>query len=961
MQPSILLVSDNALTRKTVRSALTPKGYGLIEVADAQSALAQLEAVRPALVLQDLVLPDVEQFGLAAALRIRVGDSVPILAFVGFTSKLDEARMASAGFNDTITKPIEAGRFLQMVEAYLPERVPNVDRFGVGKRLVLADDDPIQLKLMRFRLERLGFQVAVAGDGAQALLLAQQQPPDAMIADIMMPRLDGFALSLAVRKEPSLRHVPVILVTASYIEDSDRELARHAGANELVLHTPDLKVLIEALREALAHPVVARSLGGQMLVEFEHEHERRVVRQLERQVLLNAGLTQRCSALAAELRVLTGISENVLKRRDLDPAIDEALVACFDAGGIAMGALYLLRPDDRFKVRTVGAECRWTHEQLRTFFGHAGLLRQIIDAGESVSVPSDAVDQSVGHELLTACQVGTMLIVPLIYLDKPMGALMMAGATRAADPDDLLAFAEGLGAQITQVLALASAFAKESRARDAAEQQAALLNALLLHAPDCVAHLSPSGRILFVNNVMRETHPEMTVGRAWLAEQRPDHRELAQHAFDVVVSTGEPMSYETASSSPDGHVRWSSNRLGPVRRDGQIIGAMLVARDISDQKQAEAQLLVSDRMASVGMLAASVAHEINNPLAAMMINLELMGRDLKSSSGVAGVERLQKELEGAQEGGRRVTQVVRDLKIFSRSHETITRVHVRGVLESSLRMAWNEIRHRARLETTYGDIPAVDGDESRLGQVFLNLIINAAQAIPEGNAERNTLRVTTGLDDRGRVLVTVADSGSGIPEQNRAKLFRPFFTTKPEGVGTGLGLSICDRIVRSMGGEIGYETEVGQGTKFWVALPPSARAKIPSVHPPAPESVRPNRSGRVLIVEDDRLVGDVVKRFLGRDHDVRMVTRGCDALELIETDPCYDVILCDLMMPQMTGQELFAELLRVQPQQAERMVFMTAGPFTRTAREFLGSVGNHRIEKPFDLQALRQLFSELVH
>ena len=958
-QPSILLLSDNPLTRKMVRNSLGPKGYELIEVSDPGSALGQLELACPALVLQDLVLPDLEQFDLAARLRARVGAAVPILAFVGFASKLDEVRLAQAGFNDTITKPIDVGRLLQIVEAHLPESVPNADRFGDGKCLVLADDDPLQLKLMRFRLERLGFKVVVANDGAQALSLALHEPPAALVADIMMPGLDGFALSLAVRKQPSLQHVPLILVTASYIEESDRELAQRAGASALVLHTPDLKILIEALREGLAHPVAAPSLGGQTLVEVEQEHERRVVRQLERQVLLNAGLNRRCSALAAELRVLTGISENVLKHRDLDPAIDEALSACFDAGGISMGALYLLRADGRFRVRTVGVECRWSNEQLRGFFGHEALLRQIIASGILTFVPSPAVPESAASELLRACQVSNMLIVPLAYLDKPLGALLMTGYNATAEPDDLLAFAEGLGAQITQVLALASAFAEESRARDGAEQQAALLNALLLHAPDGVAHLGPDGTVLFVNNVMRESQPDMRVGRGWLAAQRPEHRELAQQAFDVVVSTGAAMSYETAAASSDSDLRWYSNRLGPVRRDGQIIGAMLVARDISEKKQAEAQMLVSDRMASVGMLAASVAHEINNPLAAMMINLELIGRDLASHSSLPGIDRMKKDLEGAQEGGRRVTQVVRDLKIFSRPNETIARVHVRPLLESSLRMAWNEIRHRARLVTEYADVPAVDGDESRLGQVFLNLIVNAAHAIPDGNAERNTLRVGTGLDEQGRVLVTIADSGCGIAEQHRAKLFRPFFTTKPQGIGTGLGLAICDRIVRGMGGAIGFESEPGRGTRFWVALPPSERVSLPSVHPPA-ESRPPSRRGRVLVVEDDPLVADVVKRFLGREHDVRVVTRGLDALQLITTEPCYDVILCDLMMPQMTGQELFAELSRLQPQQAERMVFMTAGPFTRSAREFLGSVRNHRIEKPFDLQALRRLFGVLV-
>ncbi|HEX4353738.1 MAG TPA: PAS domain-containing protein, partial [Polyangiales bacterium] len=552
-----------------------------------------------------------------------------------------------------------------------------------------------------------------------------------------------------------------------------------AGATELVLHTPDLVALIDTLRRALAQPMAAPRIGPERRVEVEHEHERRIVRQLERQVLLNAGLSRRCSALAAELRVLAGISENVLKHRDLDPALDEALIACLDACGIARGVLYLLSGDDRIKVRAVGAETTWTHEQLRDFFGHERTLRELIAAGGSAFLSIDADPTREQQQLLAACAVSSMLIVPLIYLDRPFGALMLAEPSQSQDADDLIAFAEGLAAQITQVLALAAAFAEESRARDRAEQQAALCSALLLHAPDCVAHLDPHGTILFVNHVMRESLPEMQVGREWLSAQALEFRERAGQAFELVISTGEPTSFETTTTTDaaDGGggiapiPRWYSHRLGPVRREGQIVGVMLVARDISEKKLAEAQLLVSDRMASVGMLAASVAHEINNPLAAMMINLELMERDL--GHRLPDGERLHKELEGAREGGRRVTQVVRDLKIFSRSSETLTRVKLRDVLECSIRMANNEIRHRAKLVVEFADVPTVDADESRLGQVFLNLILNAAQAMPEGNAEKNELRIAIAVDSGGRVVVTISDTGCGIPEGDQAQLFRP--------------------------------------------------------------------------------------------------------------------------------------------------------------------------------------------
>jgi PAS domain S-box-containing protein len=957
-QPAILLISSNPITRKTVRSSLSSKGYPLIEVSDAADALSQLELSSPGLVLQELGL-EAEQVVLAAMIRARLGDRVPILGLVGSAAEPVAARLAAAGFDDTISKPIVAGRLLQMVDLHLSDVVSHAERFGTGKRLLLATGCLLRRNRMRRRLELYGFQVSLAEDGAHALSLAHRHIPDVIVVDVTMQTLDGFGLSLSVRRDTALRDVPVVLVSDGYIQASDRELEQRAGASQLVQYTPDLHMLIEALRENVTHPLDAPSIGNETSHDYKCAHELRAQRILDRQRLLETGRGRRRSALAAGLRVLTGISKNVLKHRDIASTLNDALVDCFDAGSITMGALYLLERDGGLAVNTVVGDGRWSFESLKTFFGHEALLRQIMDSRVATRIPSPGIPEPVTRSLLMAAQVSTLLIVPLSDTSAPVGALVMAGPS-SEDSDDLVAFAEAVGGQICQVLALASAFAEGRRAHERAEQQAALLNALLQHAPDCVAHLSADGSILFVSDVMREAQPNMIVGGSWLAAHGPEDRAVAKGAFDVVTSSGEPMSYESTVRSFDGELRSYSNRLGPVRRDGQIIGAMLVARDVSAKNRAEAQLLASDRMASVGMVAASVAHEINNPLAAMLLNLELINRDLGRFDREEASKRLHKEVADAQEAGRRVIQVVRDLKIFSRSPENIVRIRVRGVLESSLRMAWNEIRHRARLVTDFAVVPPVDGDESRLGQVFLNLIINAAQAMPEGNVDRNELRVATAVDEHENVRVTVTDTGDGIPEQHRAKLFRPFFTTKPEGVGTGLGLSICDRIVRSMGGSIGFESEIGKGTTFWVVLPPTGGQTAPSVRPP-PGIDMPTRRGRVMIVEDDRLFGEVVVRLLERDHDVSMVTRAQEALQLVAASPSYDVIFCDLMMPQMTGQALFREMMRVSPTQAERMVFMTGGPFTPTARDFLSSVRNHRIEKPFDLQVLQRVFTELLH
>ena len=168
--------------------------------------------------------------------------------------------------------------------------------------------------------------------------------------------------------------------------------------------------------------------------------------------------------------------------------------------------------------------------------------------------------------------------------------------------------------------------------------------------------------------------------------------------------------------------------------------------------------------------------------------------------------------------------IVRDLRVFARGDEEQSGpVALRRVLDSSINIAWNEIRHRARLVKDYGDTPMVEGNESRLGQVFLNLLLNAAHAIPEGETERNEIRVSTRTDGRGYAVVEIRDTGAGIPAEIRDRIFDPFFTTKPAGEGTGLGLWICSGILSALGGEISVDSDIGRrAASFRVTLPPVA-------------------------------------------------------------------------------------------------------------------------------------------
>jgi signal transduction histidine kinase/CheY-like chemotaxis protein len=413
--------------------------------------------------------------------------------------------------------------------------------------------------------------------------------------------------------------------------------------------------------------------------------------------------------------------------------------------------------------------------------------------------------------------------------------------------------------------------------------------------------------------------------------------------------------------------------------------------DITMRKRLEVLLSQQDRLASMGMLAAGVAHEINNPLASALYNVESLVEDLpklaravercvrtlRAERGagalatVAGdearmlefsvlndlVERARDALDSTQ----RIKRISRAIGTFARveSNER-SRVDLNYAIKCAVTMAQNDIKFRARLNVDFGTLPAVWASEGKLSQVFLNLLINAAQAFRDGDLEHNQIAIRTWVEGAG-VFAEVKDNGDGIAQENIGRIFEPFFTTKPVGEGSGLGLAICRNIIGEFGGDIRVESELGRGTRFVVHLPIQSGASA-SPRGDAPPDI-PGTSkvrGRILIVDDEQLVRSLLNRMLGRDHEVVTVASGEAARTILENDSSFDVILCDLMMPGMTGMDLHEWLVTHRPALAGRVVFVTGGAFTPQASDYVSRVGNARFEKPFRPGQLKSLISEMV-
>lgn len=385
---------------------------------------------------------------------------------------------------------------------------------------------------------------------------------------------------------------------------------------------------------------------------------------------------------------------------------------------------------------------------------------------------------------------------------------------------------------------------------------------------------------------------------------------------------------------------------------------LLVANDVTDRRSIRDQLVLTERLASLGTIAASVGHEINNPLTFVLINLDFLRDELphllKQHPEEQRVRELLTVLRDTREGAKRAGDIVTELKAFARLDEDDPgEVDVVAVLQSSLRVARTEIRHRARVREAWGTVPPVRASASRLGQVFLNLLVNAAHAIPPGSADRHEVLIRAFTGRHGEAVVEIEDTGTGIPEELRGRIFEPFFTTKPTGQGTGLGLAVCVKIVRELGGSIELESTVGKGTTFRVCLPAALGGS--SLQPPseAPAPAPASASRSVLVVEDDRRVAEAMRRLL-RDYDIAIATNGEEALEQCRARR-FDAIVCDLVMPKRTGWELYDALEAERPGQERQMVFVTAGAVRPQAQSFLARVTNPVLEKPFDAEELKRI------
>jgi signal transduction histidine kinase/CheY-like chemotaxis protein len=429
-------------------------------------------------------------------------------------------------------------------------------------------------------------------------------------------------------------------------------------------------------------------------------------------------------------------------------------------------------------------------------------------------------------------------------------------------------------------------------------------------------------------------------------------RGLAGESFWYTVEVGEAV-YET----------WVS----PLRdASGQMVAMAALSNDVSELRKLQRNAIQNDRVMALGTLAASVAHEINNPLTYVLSHGDALGAELdvlekllagpggpKLEEARASVARLREGLAPIRTGTARIASITRDLRSFSRPDErSLAPVNPRAVVESVLKLVAKEVEARAKLVLDLHDTAPVIGNEARLIQVVLNLIVNAYQALPPESAAYHQVSVSV-RDDGARVVVEVSDSGPGVPAADRERIFEPFFSTKEIGIGTGLGLFVCRNIVRGFSGDVEVGDRPGGGAVFRVVLPAAAPAA--SSQSPATAPAENKAGAHIVLIEDDRLVARAFSLQLGQaGYRVTTFADGQSGMRGLLELTDVDLVFCDLMMTGMTGMDLAEELAKQAPDKAAKLVLMTGGAFSSRARDFVARHRDRTVDKPFDIVAEAQ-------
>ena len=588
----IMVVEDNPITRKMVKVALRSEGYQVLEAEDGRSALEIIDREKPDLILQDLRLPDMTGFDLAREYRSRVNlKEIPIIAVSGLLfSKGGIAPESMSDFTAVLTKPIEPSKLMLLIKGYLEKRKVAVDQPGQGMSILVVDDDLSQCKLLKLTLEGLGFQVRTAHDGVDALIAAKANPPDIVISDILMPRMDGFQLCLALRDENALPLLLIFLITSIFVEQEDHRIAAAVGATALLVRDEDPGHVAKAILEKLG--VADRKPSGTPFVR-EGFKEFILSRQMDRLGGIYLSQSRRLSLLEVSLGIMTNLAGSLQGNSSETSLLQELLPRGLDAAGLSCGAVFLFSQGGKLSLEVkIGFSGLTQDFQLR----HPevfDLFQNSTDKGDSLQLPCSGSASVSCASMLEEWKMKSLLVSPIKMGKQNLGFLLL-GAESKEMTQDWMSFGDALGCQIAQFVLLLRTMGSLSKAEGKYRE-------LVEHANDGILQLSPDGMIFEANGrfeVMTGYRREELKDKALTTFVTLEDRERVASNFDNLTANGSFLLSEVGLIRKNGTLVYTDISANTVEAKGSTV--LAIARDVTRRRLSE-QYIAAQYAATRGL------------------------------------------------------------------------------------------------------------------------------------------------------------------------------------------------------------------------------------------------------------------------------------------------------------------------------------------------------------------------
>ncbi len=847
-------------------------------------------------------------------------------------------------------------------------------------KILIADDNEQNRYMLQVLLKGNGYDVVSATNGAEALEMARGDPPDMIVTDILMPVMDGFTLCRHWKEDERLKNIPFIFYTATYTEPEDEKLALSLGADRFLIKPIELGMLVQILTEVFEEYAAKEStIAPKSAMEegaYYQEYNEALFRKLERKMAQLEEANQRLSALYQASVAITSIM-------DLSKLLPQVLDITINILGYTQANFFLYDTAAKVFHLAVSAGCFQdvkAIDQALTFAlgderGLVGLVGQTKD-------PLIVQDTSRDERWIPFDEtVRSALFVPVVYEETALGVMVFLSTKTDAfteqDAQNGMTLAGGVA------IAIRNARLYEQAQQEIAERtqaEAALLKSQArLTEAQRIARLGNwewdiiNNTIIWSDEVYRifGLEPLQLEGtfEGFLKRAHPDDREFVNRSVQEALSNHKILRIDHRVVLPDGEGRVVYEQ-GEVILDemGQAIGMVGTVQDITERRQLEEQLRQAQKMEAIGRLAGGVAHDFNNLLTVIIGSSELLL--LRHANN----DKLKRGVKLIMDASERATALTRQLLAFSRQQILQPKtLNLNGVIADIEKMLPRLIGEDIDLVVVPGpELGLIRADQGQLEQVIMNLAVNARDAMPQGG--KLTIETSNIYLDEGYaqhhlavtpgpyVMLTVSDTGIGMNPDVQARIFEPFFTTKEMGKGTGLGLATVHGIVNQSGGHIWVYSEPNEGSTFKIYLPQVKQARAELDQQKQPEVATLLGSETILLVEDDKMVRDLICQTLtGYGYTVLEASDGREAMAVCQQRTgTIHLLLTDVIMPGgMNGSELAEQLALLSPQ--IKVLYISGYPGEAIAHHSNLVVSNTSfISKPFSPTILGQKVREVL-